>query len=90
MLLFRHPDVCAAELDGEVCLFHPVSAEYINLNATGSAIWNLLESPTDRNALLNLLLERYDVDEATCRDQTEAFLDEALQRGMLLEASSAP
>lgn len=85
MHLSRNPDVCAAELDGEVCLFHPDNAEYLNLNATGSAIWNLLEVPADRDTLLAQLLARYAVDETTCRHDTETFLAEALERGMLLE-----
>lgn len=85
MLLSRNPDVCAAELDGEVCLFHPLNAQYLNLNATGSSIWNLLETPTAREAVLNQLLALYAVEESTCRRETEAFLAEALQRGMLLE-----
>ncbi len=84
MLLRRHPDVCAAELDGEICLFHPQNAEYLNLNATGSTIWNLLDVPTDLDRLVAQLLARYAVEEATCRRETEAFLARALERGMLL------
>jgi hypothetical protein len=85
VLLRRNPDVCAAELDGEVCLFHPENAEYLNLNATGSTIWNLLAVPTDRDHLVTQLMARYAVEEATCRRETEAFLARALERGMLLE-----
>ena len=85
MLIIRNPQVCAAELDGEICLFEPVKAEYLNLNSTGSAIWNLLEKPTELDHLLEALQNRYDVDLDTCRQQTEAFLGEAFKRGMLLE-----
>jgi hypothetical protein len=84
-LLFRHPEVCAAELDGEVCLFHPATAQYLNLNATASAIWRLLEQPLSRNALVTALLASHDVEEAHCRQETDAFLDEALATSMLLE-----
>ena len=85
MLISRNPEVCAAELDGEICLFEPVRAEYLNLNNTGSAIWNLLESPTTLDYLLAELQERYAVDSTTCRLETEAFIREALKRGMLQE-----
>lgn len=83
MLLSRNPNVCAAELDGEVCLFNPESAEYLNLNATSSFIWNLLESPVVLQELIGKLQERYEVDEATCRSETELFIDQALQKGIL-------
>lgn len=85
MLILRNPEICAAELDGEICLFHPENAQYLNLNATGSAIWNLLEDSTDREGLVAQLLARFEVDEAICRRETEAFLAEALALGMLLE-----
>jgi hypothetical protein len=83
VLLSRNPDLCAAELDGEMCLFNPESAEYLNLNATGSSIWTLLENPSALEDLISGLQERYVVDQATCRLETERFVEEALQKGML-------
>jgi len=85
VLILRNPEICAAELDGEICLFHPDNAQYLNLNSTGSAIWTLLEDSTDREGLVAQLLARFEVDEAICRRETEAFLAEALALGMLLE-----
>ncbi len=84
-LILRNPEICAAELDGEICLFHPDNAQYLNLNVTGSAIWTLLDTPTDREALVAQLLARFEVEEVICRRETEAFLAEALALGMLLE-----
>jgi hypothetical protein len=81
----RHPEVCAAELDGEICLFHPHSARYLALNATGSAIWQLLESPRDFNGLVSALQAEFEVDDEVCREHTRAFLGEAVACGMLQE-----
>ena len=66
-----------------------MKAEYLNLNGTGSAIWNLLEEPADVNQLLTELQSRYAVDASTCRQETEAFISEALKRGMLQEQPPA-
>ncbi len=87
-MLFRHPEVCAAELDGEVCLFHPATAQYLNLNATASAIWRLLEQPLSRDALITALVASHDVQEAHCRQETDSFLGEALAISMLLETEA--
>ena len=87
-MFHRNPVICAAELDGEICLFHPESAKYINLNATGSAIWTLLEAPQDRNWLVAQLQDRFDVGEAACGEETDRFLSEALKWGVLLEATA--
>jgi hypothetical protein len=83
MLLSRNPDIYAAELDGEVCLFNPESAEYLNLNATASCIWSLLENQAIFEDLVVTLQKLYMVDENTCRLETERFVAEALQKGML-------
>ena len=85
MLIARNPEICFAELDGEICLFEPNKAEYLNLNKTGSEIWNLLEEPTEVPQLIATLLSQYDVDTDTCRQQTEAFISEALEKRMVLE-----
>ena len=87
-LISRNPEVFAAELDGEICLFEPMKAEYLNLNDTGSAIWNLLEEPADLEELLSALQSRYAVDAGTCRQETLAFIGEALKCGMLNEHQS--
>jgi hypothetical protein len=89
MPLRRNPEICAAELDGEMCLFNPENAEYLNLNGTGSCIWNLLDTPSQLDDLISELQQRYAVDSDTCRSETEAFVAEALKRGMLVEAQPA-
>ena len=78
VLLFRHPEVCAAELDGEVCLFHPETAQYLNLNATASAIWRLLEQPLSRNALVTALVGDLGYQAATAIAAEQAATGEAL------------
>lgn len=89
MRLNRNPEICAAELDGEVCLFNPQSAVYLNLNSTGSSIWNLLEAPTALDELISNLQARYAVDSDICRSETESFVSEALEKGMLLQSQPA-
>jgi hypothetical protein len=83
--LSRNPVICAVELDGDMCLFHPDTAQYLTLNATGSAIWNLLEEPMNREQLLSYLLQRYAIERADCHLDTEAFLAEAIECNILLE-----
>ena len=86
MLLNHNPDICAAELDGEICLFNPHSAAYLNLNSTGSSIWNLLEAPTTLDDLISKLQVLYAVDVDTSRSETESFVAAALEKGMLLQS----
>jgi hypothetical protein len=83
----QNPNICAAELDGEMCLFDPGKAKYLNLDGSGSAIWNLLAEPITRGEIVANLLERYEVEETTCQSEVEAFLKDAIDRGLVLQES---
>jgi hypothetical protein len=87
MMYRQNPNTCAAELDGEICLFDPSKAKYLNLNGSGSAIWHLLAEPIDKGAIVAELLERYEVEEATCQSEVEAFLKDATEQGLVLQES---
>ena len=46
----------------------------VTLNDTGVAIWNKLERETAFEELLALILDAYDVNEETARDDLQRFL----------------
>ncbi len=83
----QNHNICAAELDGEICLFDPGKAKYLNLNGSGSAIWNLLAEPMDKGAIVAEMLDRYEVEEAPCQSEVEAFLKDATEQGLVLQES---
>jgi len=83
MLYVQNASICAAELDGEICLFNPTTADYLNLNATASAIWKLISEPRAEEAIVAELLEQYEVKEQECRQDTREFLSSALEQGMV-------
>lgn len=56
----------------------------INLNSTGAFLWKKLQTPTSTKELIEHLLNEYEVDEMTAKNDVEAFL-EALQEANLLE-----
>lgn len=83
MAYSRNSAVYAAELDGEVCLFDPTTAAYLNLNSTGSAIWRLLEQPLTGDEIIEALLATYTVEPEICRHESGRFLAQALALGLL-------
>jgi hypothetical protein len=83
MLYSQNPEICAAELDGEICLFNPSTADYLNLNASASAIWNLIAQAKCEDEIVVELLERFDVTESECRQDTREILGQATQQGMV-------
>ena len=73
--------VCAALLDEEVCLFDLNSAQYLNLNSTGSAIWDLLEEPTELEQIVDALVAKYSIDRHQCLEDTKSFIEGSVAQG---------
>ncbi len=57
----------------------------ITLNDTGKTLWVALTEGADMDALVAALLAEYDVDEATARAGTEAFVAKLKEHGFLEE-----
>ena len=75
----QHHQVVCTKIDGEVALFQSSTCDYLVLNETGSAIWNLLRShPTLPELCKHLQLE-YHVSLDECKSSVEAWLEAALE-----------
>ena len=75
-------DIITADMDGELVMMDIMSGKYYNLGKTGGTIWNLLESPKTLDELVDALIDKYDVDRATCKAQTEEFMKTGLEHGL--------
>ena len=55
MKLKKNEAVISEVLDGEICIFNPKNANYINLNSTATKIWKLLDSIEELNEIITIL-----------------------------------
>ena len=84
-VLKRNPNVTSALVGDEICLFEPNNAEYIVLNQSGSAIWELIkEEKYNTEELIDRLLEIFAVDKVICENETRNFILSALNKGILI------
>lgn len=72
--IVRSSDQVSGDLDGKVVLLSIENGEYYNMNEVGSRIWALLEAPITFGALIDRLINEFQVDRATCERETNAFL----------------
>jgi len=77
------PEVLAAHLEGEAVLLHMESKDYFRLNDTAAWVWKGLERGLDRGALIDSLLERYEVERPEAEAQLDQLLAELSQRGLI-------
>ena len=55
----------------------------ITVNEVGVTIWNMLQEEVTLDQLVQKILEEYDVDEETARKDTEEFLQNLMESGIL-------
>ncbi len=73
-VLQRKPGLLFNEIDGEVVMLSIENGEYYGMDKVGSRIWNLLEEPMSFEALVEKLMEEYEVDEEQCYNEALDFI----------------
>lgn len=73
-----NPNFIARNIAGELILVPtgPESAKagLITMNTVGAFIWSLLEKGSDETAILNAILNEFEVDEQTAKTDMDEFL----------------
>lgn len=63
-------DFLISEVDGEAVMMNNNNGHYWGLNESSTDIWNILEKESTFKGILDSLMEKYDVDEITCRKES--------------------
>jgi hypothetical protein len=74
--------------DTETVMLDIERGTYFGLQGVGKAIWESLETPTTVDELCRGLMDRFEVDVATCQRDVTSFL-EALRAHDLIEVHGA-
>lgn len=82
-LLSRPANLVASEIDGEMVILNIESGHFFQLNDVGSRIWEALETPMTMADLSRAMLDRFDVDEETCRSDVAEFVGQLTRNGLV-------
>ena len=83
-VLNRKAEIVTANMDGETVMMCIETGKYYNLGTIGGKIWALLETEKTFSQLVDCLTEEYDVERARCETETETFLRELAEQGLLM------
>ncbi len=70
----RAPGAAGAVVDGETVVLSPTDLRYHSLNASAAAIWDLLAEPASAAAVVDRLLEQFEVTRPDCEADVAACL----------------
>jgi hypothetical protein len=76
-------DIVASDIDDEKVMMCIEKGKYYKLDPVGRQIWDMMENPIKVSNLINVLIEKYDVDKETCEHDVLAFLEELYESSIL-------
>jgi len=82
-IVARSDKVVTSNLDGEVIMMSIDKGKYCGLDAIGSQIWELLETPCSIRTLCDQLLPRYDVGREQGEKDVLAFCQQAQEHDII-------
>jgi hypothetical protein len=81
--LSRTQEMLSTELDQETVLMSIDAGAYYGLKGTAQSIWEHLETPLTFSALVDCLVEEYQISPEVCAPDLERFLAEMEEEGLL-------
>jgi hypothetical protein len=71
------------EIEGEMVAVDVRTSTYLSANASGTALWEPLSEGTTRDALVDRLVDAFDVERGRAAADVDAFLDDLRARDLL-------
>ena len=63
------------EIDGETLIINVETGYYFSLDGVGSLIWSMLADGVDERDMVARIVNEYEVEESTARDDLRALVD---------------
>ena len=77
------PDVLFQEVGGETVLLDLESEQYFGLDAVGTRIWGMIEEGVSVGAMVDTLLQEYEVERDTLEADVAALLSRLAEAGLI-------
>ena len=81
----RNNDVESVNMAEELGVLNIVTGQYHVIDKVGNDIWRIMENPVTLDDIVVQLLKEYDIDEATCKNDVELFLQLLDERQLVIE-----
>ncbi len=81
--LIRNPELVAAEMDGDLVMMSIDNGEYYGVGGVGPRIWELLESPRTVEQITAAIVEEFEVEADSCREDMLGFIRQLLDMGLV-------
>jgi len=82
-IVVQNANLMSSVIDDDIVMLDVERGVYYGVTNVGSRIWQLIEQPSRLSDVRDLLLNEYDVDDATCTQQVLDFVRELHGKGLV-------
>ncbi len=82
-LIVQDSNNIVSDMGGEKVVLSIENGKYYNLGMMGSQIWDLIKEPVAISAVVEALLEQYEVAKEVCEEQVLSFLSHLLEERLV-------
>jgi hypothetical protein len=82
-VLTKTPDAAYRIYDGQATIILPARAEVKVLNELGSIVWDAIDGQRTLGAILDRVVQEFEISREQARDDLFAFLTELHEHGMV-------
>lgn len=79
----QHPDLIAAQMDGETVMLSVTTGKYFALKGIGHFIWEFISQPVSIDEIVNAVAQRFEVDLAQARNDCEKFVKDLAANNLI-------
>jgi hypothetical protein len=83
MTVVANHDHVSSDLEGEAVILQMTTGMCYALNAVGTRVWNLIQTPVSALEIRDALLTEYEVEAEVCEKELVTLLDELCARGLI-------
>lgn len=80
----RKKEILASDLDGEKVMMSIEKGEYYGLGKTGTFIWDNIEESIKIDDLIQLIIEKYNVDKNQCFEDIVPFIRHLIEKELII------
>jgi len=80
----KRDDLVSAPIDKETALMSIEQGNYYGIDEVGTRIWEIISDETTVSDLCGKLLDEFEVDEETCREETLRFLEDLASEKLIV------
>ncbi|MEF3279871.1 MAG: PqqD family protein [Elusimicrobiota bacterium] len=73
------------EIDGEIFIIDSINERIHELNETASLIFRLINKNKKIPEIVDIILDKYEIDRKTCENDLKYLLSEFIKRGIISE-----